>query len=66
MEKNQQNRMSESQQSNLQETTGNQPGQQLPAGHQGELDRPTSAPGKTEQHSESSLPQQDEETLGTP
>jgi hypothetical protein len=46
--------------------TGNQPGQQLPAGHQAEdLDTPN-VPEEKVRHSESSFPKQNGETLGTP
>lgn len=66
MEKNQQNHGAATESLENSGATGQQPGQQLPAGAQAEnLDHP-SAPEKTVQHSESSFPQKDNETLGTP
>ena len=46
--------------------TGNQPGQQLPPDAEGAALEKPAAPEEKEQHSESSLPQQAGETLGTP
>jgi hypothetical protein len=67
MEKNQQNRNELDPSSNSRENTGGQhPGQQLPTAQQTGPDRQQTSPGKMEQHSESSFPQNDEETLGTP
>ena len=66
MEKNQQNENTESINKKSSGATGHQAGQQVPAGGQAEnLDHP-SVPEKDGQHSESSFPQKDNETLGTP
>lgn len=66
MEKNQQDSGAGKEQSQEQHHfSGNQPGQQLPAGTQQEK-RETDVSEKKEQHSESSFPQKDGETLGTP
>jgi hypothetical protein len=65
MEKNQQNQTSAAS-SGKATTEGARPGQQLPTENAGNLDRPQAENDKMEQHSESSLPESDEETLGTP
>jgi hypothetical protein len=46
--------------------TGNQPGQQIPAGNNSQSSLQENASETKEQHSESSFPQQEGETLGTP
>lgn len=46
--------------------TGNQPGQQIPVGDNAQATQQESPPKKEEQHSESSFPEQEGETLGTP
>ncbi|HEV7333403.1 MAG TPA: hypothetical protein VGN63_20380 [Flavisolibacter sp.] len=67
MEKNQQNQTRENLSSNEGSTTGGaQPGQQLPTKDPSSLDQPKVRSGEIDQHSESSLPEKDEETLGTP
>lgn len=46
--------------------SGNQPGQQLPADASQHQQSSAPAAEQNERHSESSFPQRDEETLGTP
>lgn len=65
MEKNQQNHSAATTQTGK-INTGNQPGQQLPPKSDREqLDHPV-VPEEKIHHSDSSFPQSDEETLGTP
>ena len=67
MEKNQQNRIEMDPSSTSRENTGaHQPGQQLRTKQQTGPDQQQPSPGKIERHSESSFPQNEEETLGTP
>lgn len=47
-------------------TGGERPGQQLPTGNENNLDKSGENSASGEQHSESSLPESDDETLGTP
>ncbi|MBB1286043.1 hypothetical protein HRH25_16790 [Flavisolibacter sp. BT320] len=65
MEKNQQNQTGAAL-SGKASTEGARLGQQLPTENIGSLDKPQAENDKLEQHSESSLPESDEETLGTP
>jgi hypothetical protein len=65
MEKNQHNSSTEATESqNNSSFTGNQPGQQPPAPDQ--IPGSADVPAGKETHSESSFPQQEGETLGTP
>lgn len=67
MEKNQQNNSNGSKEGqHNHDFTGNQAGQQPPADTSQTTGSSPVDPGKKEQHSESSFPQQDGETLGTP
>jgi hypothetical protein len=67
MEKNQHNQnrtpVRESEQTQF---TGDQPGQQLPAGTNLDENKEGKGPAAKEVHSEESFPQNDNETLGTP
>jgi hypothetical protein len=66
MEKNQHNsETGKEQQANSSFPQG-QPGQQLPSNGGVDAASHSNAPEKKERHSESSLPQSDNETLGTP
>lgn len=66
MEKNQQNQTGENTSLIGTQTNGARPGQQLPEKGPGNLDQPQVRSEEIDRHSESSLPQKDEETLGTP
>jgi hypothetical protein len=67
MEKNQQKQGAEQASLSESQTGGNtRPGQQLPTANPNRLDQPQEDKNDVEQHSESSLPQHDNETLGTP
>lgn len=46
--------------------TGNQPGQQLPAGAPEQQEQSTRPSDENERHSESGFPKKEGETLGTP
>jgi hypothetical protein len=66
MEKNQQNPAVAPPSSGEEATGGGRPGQQLPPGNKNTLAKPEENPASREKHSESSLPANDGETLGTP
>jgi hypothetical protein len=67
MEKNQHNSSAEKPYRKSNSDDGSQrPGQQLPAGLNAAAANEQEGAGETEQHSESSFPQQEGETLGTP
>lgn len=67
MEKNQHNNNTAStEEQNDAVFTGNQPGQQLPDKTHTDASKSPSASGETVEHSESSFPKEDNETLGTP
>lgn len=66
MEKNQHNSSGAASSSQEAATSGVRPGQQLPAENTKDLDEPQESAGNMGSLSESSLPQSDEETLGTP
>jgi len=66
MEKKQQEEQKTGEQQHTSSDAGKHPGQQLPAGSPKEnLDDPATTEANT-QHSESSFPKNDQETLGTP
>jgi hypothetical protein len=66
MEKNQQNQEAQPSLSESQKGDNTRPGQQLPTADPNRLDQPAGNKHDMEHHSESSFPQNDEETLGTP
>jgi hypothetical protein len=66
MEKNQQNGSKPTTGENESKMTGERPGQELPTGENNLLTGSSGNEPVQERHSESSLPQSDEETLGTP
>lgn len=66
MEKNQHNRKAGNEQEADHLFAQGQPGQQLPSNAVEHKDRQANRQEKEERHSESSLPQNDNETLGTP
>jgi hypothetical protein len=66
MEKNQHNSNNSPTEQQNNDATGMQPGQQLPPGAEQGMETKAAVPDQPEQHSESSFPQQDGETLGTP
>lgn len=66
MEKNQQKPTGNSPSTREAVTGGDRPGQQLPTGKENNLDKSGENSASREQHSESSLPERDDETLGTP
>ena len=66
MEKNQQKPSGNSPSTREATTSEGRPGQQLPTGDKNKLDKSGENSAGREQHSESSLPERDEETLGTP
>src|SRR5215217_5761167 len=66
MEKNQHNHKAGKEQQTDSSFPQHQPGQQLPSGAGTDAANHTDNPEKEERHSESSLPQSDNETLGTP
>ena len=66
MEKNQHNSNNSPAPQQDNNATGMQPGQQLPPDAEQGMETKAAVPGQPEQHSESSFPQQDGETLGTP
>ncbi|HEY1020687.1 MAG TPA: hypothetical protein VGE06_00180 [Flavisolibacter sp.] len=66
MEKNQQNPSDTTPSTQKATKGGERPGQQLPTGNENTQHESGENSTDLEQHSESSLPERDEETLGTP
>jgi len=66
MEKNQHNKTTGGNENSENDFTQNQPGQQVPAHAGKEQTDAATVPENEVHHSESSLPQNDSETLGTP
>lgn len=66
MEKNQQKQETQPSLAESQTGENTRPGQQLPTADPNRLDQPQGDRSEMERHSESSFPQNDAETLGTP